>query len=211
MAVPSCFKGLAGVLLIIEKALRLSITLDPTQSTTHAKQAEKYQCPQCDAAYVYQSGLALHIRQKHSKSLTCPKCHYVENSSSKIKKHSCNLRSSLRRRRIPVLSKLKCPSCAEVFNTVVAYNKHAKPFRCTKCKYKSSNKNDLEVHAMTHKNSTTYHCESCDRWYKHRTSLQTHLRSHTSQYECEACAKTFLYPSTLRRHVFKAHSAVESQ
>eukprot|EP00466_Bigelowiella_natans_P019009 jgi/Bigna1/67939/fgenesh1_pg.5_\ len=181
MAVPSCVKSLAGILLIIEKALRLSILLE-TQGPTTREQAAKYQCPHCDAAYVYQSGRALHIRQKHMKSLTCPK----------------------------VLSKLKCPSCDEAFNTVMAYNKHVKPFRCSKCQYKTSNKNDLGLHGMTHENSTTYHCDTCNRWYKHRTSLQAHMRSHTSQYECAACDKTFVYPSTLRRHILQAHAAAES-
>ena len=79
-------------------------------------------------------------------------------------------------------------------------------------------KSDMNIHIRdTHSNTASYQCDypGCSNSYKHRTSLQRHIREvhGSSTYQCPipGCHKTFTWKTSLSYHLKYSHNFDESQ
>ena len=69
---------------------------------------------------------------------------------------------------------------------------------------------ELKNHKEEHKLCQGKHkCEECDKSFKDKTQLETHVKRVHVKYECDECDKVFQYEILLERHIEAAHEDVE--
>ncbi|KAM6945093.1 uncharacterized protein PEZ65_002784 [Lycodopsis pacificus] len=96
--------------------------------------------------------------------------------------------------------------------------KHAEPkVKKRRCKRKSLKKSQSDPTTSksdsdTHTGKTLIHCDTCDKTFKYKSQLQSHLTVHTGErsdscntLKCDTCEKEFIYPSSLIIHL-RTHS-----
>lgn len=85
-------------------------------------------------------------------------------------------------------------------------NSKAKPkgkVTCTVCHKLFASKANLRVHQLCHQdNSRPHECQFCGKRFTQRSTLRTHIRSHTGErpYACTYCPKRFADFSTFTKH-----------
>ncbi|XP_057695534.1 zinc finger protein 771-like [Corythoichthys intestinalis] len=77
-----------------------------------------------------------------------------------------------------------------------------KPFLCTFCEKRFSQKTDLERHKRTHTGEKPFLCTSCDKRFTDKGNLKQHTRTHTGEkpFPCTLCNKRFSLKPQLERH-----------
>lgn len=57
-----------------------------------------------------------------------------------------------------------------------------------------------------------YHCDYCDKVYRHLSDLNKHLRVHLGEniHKCTLCTRDFRLPTDLKKHLFE-HYKEEKQ
>ena len=70
----------------------------------------------------------------------------------------------------------------------------------------SKDKADIGVHFKEPKGMTirtSYKCETCGKFFKDKTHMNSHVRTHTGEkpYQCRTCTKNFARSDSLKKHV----------
>ena len=86
-----------------------------------------------------------------------------------------------------------------------------KPFACTLCDYRAAVKSHLTAHMRTHTGQKPFACTMCDYRAADKSTLTTHMRTHTGQkpFACTLCDYRAAVKSHLTRHM-KSHTRNES-
>ncbi|XP_072013953.1 LOW QUALITY PROTEIN: uncharacterized protein [Amphiura filiformis] len=104
----------------------------------------------------------------------------------------------------------KCPICSREFVGTFALAIHKKScknkrwFGCRDCEYSAPTLEDLQHHAIVHKNP--YKCELCSYTSAPVNGVRNHMKFHSNDkpYKCPHCDFRGAYPQSLRSHM-KAH------
>ncbi|XP_073955973.1 uncharacterized protein [Choristoneura fumiferana] len=112
----------------------------------------------------------------------------------------------------PKNHKFCCDSCPAEFNSRAALVSHLylhsglRPFRCAHCPCAYTSQSALTRHLKQH-SDVKYVCDHCDRPFKVKTALVSHLDTHLPyrKHVCEECGRRFAQKSALMLHIDGKH------
>ncbi|XP_061405205.1 transcription factor E4F1-like isoform X2 [Lethenteron reissneri] len=86
----------------------------------------------------------------------------------------------------------------------IAGGEDNKPFRCSVCAQRFSQRGNLETHLRTHTGERPYRCATCGQAFSQSAHLKSHQRTHTGEkpYRCSMCGQNFSYYCSLKRHQY---------
>lgn len=98
-----------------------------------------------------------------------------------------------------------CPSHSLLKKYITFYNTGEIRFHCQFCEKIFKHKYDLQKHVRIHTGEKPFKCQHCSRRFSQKQSLKCHIRMHTGEkpYECGLCDEKFRLLSGLKRHVTK--------
>ena len=132
----------------------------------------------CKKWFAKKSSLKYHENSAHNKLKTTFKCILC----SKVFSHKSNLKIHIKIVHEKV--KVECENCSKTF----------------------ASKSNLKVHSKLHmkiKSSESLKCILCDKEFRHRWNLNSHLaivHEKIRPYRCECCNKTFSKKGNLKQH-----------
>lgn len=137
---------------------------------------EKFDCDQCDKTFKQREYLLKHVRYIHKKS--------EEN-------------------------KWKCDICGKFFAQYGSLSVHkkihiGKKIDCNDCERKFIRKDCLRQHIKrTHSVERSFNCQLCDKAYKTKQDLASHMASHSDlrPFKCQKCNITSKYKDNMQKHV----------
>ena len=184
----------------------------------HTKLPKNYVCPTCGMAYVWESGLEIHMRRHTGeKPFVCEKCGRGFITNSNLRKHMTSKKcGSLR----PLNSlpkgdkKYGCEICSKSFRTEFHLRKHVPThtnnydYKCDKCNKQFLNKFTFQRHQELSGalDGQLNQCDVCDQTFCSKRDLASHKNTHTNTYGskfkhmCSMCGKCFSYRSHLTYH-----------
>lgn len=185
----------------------------------HSTEVANFECFNCGAKFVTQTGLSIHIKVKHDKNVV-----------TKVEKHICEICSrefkeahvlkSHMRTHLPDDEKFKyqCNFCEKRLANKYSLNHHIstihmqiKTVKCHLCTKTFANRSNLRSHLISH-TTENVKCPVCDLVFKNRVSLQSHKKLHkenSKNFTCPDCGKQFFNRNHLERHRI-AHSEVRN-
>lgn len=178
---------------------------EDAQSAPHQTgQAGRYDCPDCNSSYKFQSLLKYH-RRVHTgeRPYVCPQCGRRFSFKQSLERHKQTHKDG---------RKHDCLICGQNFKSLSAYTEHKKNhmengvYRCSECDRRFSWKSALVRHLRTHTDNATedelsYKCPRCDLGFSSSTYLNRHLLTHQEErlHVC-SCGKNFAYKAALTAH-----------
>ncbi|CRK96195.1 CLUMA_CG009624, isoform A [Clunio marinus] len=178
---------------------------------SHLKIKTHY-CELCGKAFGNGSILRQHfLTHQNKRPYTCEKfdCNFSFKSIYALRRHQKT--HSLGKR------KYECEVCSSKFNDKWHLERHKQTHEnaeisCEKCGKFFKNVYRLEAHQAYH-NPPQYQCESCSKEFFTRSTLISHLRTHSDKknYDCCSCDKSYYNKSHLTRHIKKEHSTKLNQ
>ena len=184
----------------------------------HTKLPKNYVCPTCGMAYVWESGLEIHMRRHTGeKPFVCEKCDRGFITNSNLRKHMTSKKcGSLQ----PLESlpkgekKYRCEICSKSFRTDFHLRKHVPThtnnydYKCDKCNKQFLNKFTFQRHQELSGalDGQLNQCDVCDKTFCSKRDLASHKNTHTNTYDskfkhmCSICGKCFSYRSHLTYH-----------
>ncbi len=75
-------------------------------------------------------------------------------------------------------------------------------FKCVICGKVLSSRSSLDTHLMTHTGEKPYKCQICLKTFRQRGHLDNHSKMHTGEkpFKCSVCGKSFRLPHHLKKH-----------
>lgn len=136
-----------------------------------------FACTECTKKFTTKASLVVH-QMKHTGELPCicERCGLRFKTAFILKHHL----------RTHTGEKLySCSLCGKTFGQASALNWHKRSHsteeyshECQLCDYKTTAKKYLNIHMLRHRNKP-FKCDVCQRLFKHKPTLENHLRSHT--------------------------------
>ncbi|XP_073529873.1 oocyte zinc finger protein XlCOF7.1-like isoform X2 [Phyllobates terribilis] len=85
-----------------------------------------------------------------------------------------------------------------------------KPYSCSECGKRFTNKSHLASHERGHTGEKPYSCSECGKRFTNKSNLVRHVRSHTGEkpFSCAECGKCFTNTSDLLKHE-RIHTGVK--
>lgn len=125
----------------------------------------------------------------------CTECGLKVTGTKKLKEHL---------KEVHGLSRYKCGTCSETFDTEPEYNSHLRihPLECTQCGKMFSRKPNLRLHLRRHLVIKPYMCNQCPKSFVTRQKLDEHVNGHSGNkpLKCSLCDSTFSRYSNLIQH-----------
>ncbi|KAL3273275.1 hypothetical protein HHI36_014729 [Cryptolaemus montrouzieri] len=155
-----------------------------------------YICSNCGKSFAIKSELTIH-KKIHSDQYQCNICFKTFVVPSKLQRH---LRTHTNER------PYQCPYevCKKMFTDQSNLSEHInthksmRDIKCRQCDKHFKTKNQLRSHMLTH-NFNTYTCDICKKSYRYKTNLILHMKKHTG-YKCSFCDKNCETFSVFMRH-----------
>jgi len=215
---------------VCRKRFGSSERLSTHLSTTHTNMKE-YECSACLLKFPSRVALRQHL-SAHPFPITCPECHSVFTNMTAwrghLKRaHRADRKCSYCDRRFPSEYDVRvherthtgerpftCEYCSKAFARKSILDVHRtlhtgqRDYVCNVCGMAFNRKSKLDVHTAEH-NNLLVSCDLCEKQFKCKAYLVTHLKTHTKseeEFPCELCRKSFRSARGLRHHVNKAHS-----
>lgn len=195
----------------------------------------KWKCDECGKGYKTKEGLTCHQKkhQEFQMLYVCGDCSKVYQSLSELRKH-CNLLShAFPPVEGPVLEdEQRCETCYKVYKKHNMENhmeeheqKSNKQYKCNKCDYKTTRKNNLTRHLESQHNTwnidfdlikkhfesdkvkKSYECPKCKKTCQSYKETVAHLKQKCGEENiCKICNIKFTMKQNLKAHVKKKHS-----
>ncbi|XP_073831436.1 uncharacterized protein [Musca autumnalis] len=166
---------------------------------------EKFECNQCDKAFVLNALLQEHLcRHKSLPHTFCVICEKSFRSKEILQSHM----------RVHIgTNRFLCTQCGKQLSSLHNLKQHMerhdteKKWACTECPGRFKCRLDLHKHSLTHRNLKPYVCEICGSSYTRFASLRKHKAKHTGEkpYACDQCDMRFVDVNHLRRH-YRTHT-----
>jgi KRAB domain-containing zinc finger protein len=85
--------------------------------------------------------------------------------------------------------------------------KDAKVLKCSKCEFKTKDKEYLRLHQFRH--GKNFECQKCDKKFATYTVLMRHLKIHDkkNRYRCDHCSHLTVSKYNLVKHIFGQHKS----
>ncbi|XP_063696074.1 zinc finger protein 501-like [Culicoides brevitarsis] len=189
-----------------EKTFRTSHNLKVHENGVHTKE-NKFVCHICGLSFVNATGLIVHQkRHTDEKKYQCNECPRMYKSRSELKDHLIRHRG---------IRDVICPICQATFLVKKDLKLHQRQvhdprrdFQCNECDKKYKKKWQLETHLRTHTNERIFACSYCDKAFFKKFTLKKHTFSHTGErpFKCTKCPKAYTEIFILKRHMRQQHS-----
>ncbi|KAL0963125.1 hypothetical protein UPYG_G00350060 [Umbra pygmaea] len=174
----------------------------PSRHQTY--QVARYDCPDCDSSYKFESLLKYHRRiHTGERPFICPQCGRRFSFKQSLERHKRTHKEGRR---------YECPICGQNFKSSLAHTEHTKShvengvYRCSGCDrtfaWKSALVRHLRIHTENVPASERSHkCPRCDLGFSSSMSLNRHLVTHQEEraHVC-TCGKAFAYKAALTAH-----------
>ena len=86
-----------------------------------------------------------------------------------------------------------------------------KKHKCHFCSYSSDRLCNFKHHMLTHTKEKPFECSNCCKKFSQKSALKRHIRIHTKEtpYECIECGKKFNQSSNLKKHKLTVHDKLQ--
>ncbi|XP_052233490.1 uncharacterized protein LOC127846353 isoform X3 [Dreissena polymorpha] len=144
---------------------------------------ESFICQQCGKSFSTKSNLTKHILLHGDKQHKCPYCEKAFHLDIYLKEHLSGVHLNH--------FKYQCNDCGRMMKSKTGFNEHVRVFHT--------------------KNAQVYTCPECNKQFKQRGNLRSHMFSHSEErkFACDICLKSFKYPDQLSRHKLEHRSTVK--
>ncbi|XP_030557329.1 zinc finger protein 91-like [Drosophila novamexicana] len=186
-----------------QKAFKTKFMLTSHLSTTHSDE-RPFQCPHCPKAFKRFGILRSHVyTHNRTTAFKCPHCRRYFLEKAKYDEHTS----------FHVGHRLyKCPQCSKICTHYTRFKNHIRIHHAnnsegqTELSFKSYDECTTAVNEPTiDAKKTKFICPQCPKAYKYKTSLKSHMRTHTCErpFQCPHCPKAFKQFMHLRNHIYK--------
>jgi len=218
-----------------EKVLKNGYNFNVHIALVHREKAQlhptivfKKNCADCEEKFLNIVDLDKHTRSVHGKpyrSFKCNFCNEKLQDKPSLRAHRLALhKDQLAESGLTGFVKnISCPYCDKMYKIQSDVNRHIVAAHkdklsmhpeiklrhsCAQCQENFFEKQNLLAHNAVY-HGDEFQCEFCDKSFKHKGSLFTHVESthKNEQHLCEECSKVFKTKHDLRHHMKKIHSS----
>ncbi|XP_077295482.1 uncharacterized protein LOC143917775 [Arctopsyche grandis] len=172
-----------------------------------ANERDTYDCKICEKTFTLHTSFVGHLATVHGNvKYLCAECGRSFQTKTNLSMHMLTHDPTEKH-------KATCSKCGLVFKNKPSLKQHMKRhadlLQCTLCEFSTPLQQKLKVHMIVkHSDSKPYSCVVCDKRFKFKQGLNTHMAQHTGErkYTCPFCPKTFVSSGNYYTHRKRMHS-----
>ena len=141
---------------------------------TGSNNVYRYECHQCEKAYIQKSHLNSHIRSVHDRvKYVCDQCEQRFARQDSLTKHIQSVHEGV---------KYACKQCDQLFKqqynlTIHIQSIHKRiKYDCNYCEYQATEKGCLRKHIQFVHEGVKYTCNQCDKQFSEKSKLSKHMK-----------------------------------
>ena len=142
---------------------------------TGSNNVYRYECHQCEKAYIQKSHLKSHTRSVHDRvKYVCNQCEQRFARQDSLTKHIQSVHEGV---------KYACKQCDQLFKQQYNLTTHIKSvhkrikYDCNHCEYKATEKGCLRKHIQSVHEGVKYTCNQCDKQFSEKSKLSKHMKT----------------------------------